>query len=92
VNGPLGDLAVLQVLQSSFPAVVLGRVFRAQTCMAWGGMLAGYLLAPSLLSWVRPSMMVAALGGMSVVAGLVGLVLRRWRWIPAGTISTEVAA
>jgi hypothetical protein len=92
VNGPLGDLAVLQVLQSSFPAAVLGRVFRAQTCIVWGGMLAGYLLAPSLLSWVRPSMMVAALGGMSVVVGLVGLALRRWRWIPAGTSSTVTGA
>jgi MFS family permease len=85
VNGPLGDLAVLQVLQSSFPTHVLGRVFRAQTCMAWGGMLAGYLLAPSLLSWVRPSTMVGALGGLSMAVGLVGLALRHWRWIPAGT-------
>ena len=92
VNGPLGDLAVLQVLQSSFPAAVLGRVFRTQTCMAWAGMLAGYLLAPSLLSWVRPSTMVGVLGGMSIVVGMVGLALRHWRRIPAGTSPTVADA
>ena len=92
VNGPLGDLAVLHVLQSSFSAAALGRVFRAQTCIAWGGMLAGYVLAPTLLSWVAASTMVAMLGALSAIIGLVGFGLARWGWIPAGPSPQVTAA
>jgi MFS transporter, DHA3 family, macrolide efflux protein len=79
VNGPLGDLTLVHMLQASFPPAVLVRVFRAQICMVWGGMLAGYLLAPLLLFWLPLSSMIQTLGAASAVAGLVGLPLSRVR-------------
>lgn len=75
VNGPLGDLAVLHLLQSSMRGSLLTRAFRAQTCIAWTGMLAGYLCAPQLLRWLSASSMVALLGAVTAAAGLVGVLL-----------------
>jgi MFS family permease len=77
VNGPLGDLTLVHMLQANFPPAVLVRVFRAQICISWGGMLVGYLLAPLLLFWLPLSSMIQTLGAASVVAGLVGLALSR---------------
>lgn len=73
VNGPLADLAILHLLQSSMPASLLVRAFRAQTCIVWSGMLLGYLVAPQLLRWLPASAMVALLGAITAAAGLAGL-------------------
>ena len=73
VNGPLADLTILHLLQSSMPASLLARAFRAQTCIAWSGMLLGYLIAPQLLRWLPTSSMVALLGAITAAAGLAGL-------------------
>jgi MFS transporter, DHA3 family, macrolide efflux protein len=73
VNGPLADLAVLHLMQSSVPASLLVNAFRAQTCIAWAGMLVGYLIAPQLLRWLPTSSMIALLGAITAVAGLAGL-------------------
>jgi MFS family permease len=73
VNGPLGDLTILHLLQSSMPASLLARALRAQTCIAWSGMLLGYLIAPQLLRWLPTSSMIALLGATTAAAGLAGL-------------------
>jgi hypothetical protein len=73
VNGPLADLTILHLLQSSVPASLLARAFRAQTCIVWSGMLIGYLIAPQLLRWLPASSMVALLGAITAAAGLAGL-------------------
>jgi hypothetical protein len=73
VNGPLADLAVLHLIQSSLPASLLAHAFRAQTCIVWSGMLVGYLIAPQLLRWLPTSSMIALLGTITAVAGLAGL-------------------
>jgi MFS transporter, DHA3 family, macrolide efflux protein len=73
VNGPLADLAVLHLMQSSLPAPLLVHAFRAQTCIAWSGMLVGYLIAPQLLRWLPTSSMIALLGAIAAVAGVAGL-------------------
>jgi DHA3 family macrolide efflux protein-like MFS transporter len=73
VNGPLADLATLHLLQSSVPASLLARAFRAQTCIVWSGMLLGYLIAPPLLRWLAAPAMVALLGAITAAAGLAGL-------------------
>src|SRR3954467_13048884 len=75
VNGPLADLTILHLLQSSMPALLLARAFRAQTCIVWSGMLLGYLLAPQLLRWLSASAMVAVLGAITAAAGLAGFAL-----------------
>ena len=76
VNGPLGDLAVLHLIQSSVPLPRLVHAFRAQTCIAWSGMLVGYLIAPQLVHWLSPSSMIALLGAVTAASGLAGLALR----------------
>lgn len=73
VNGPLADLTTLHLLQSSVPAPLLVRAFRAQTCIVWAGMLAGYLIAPQLLRWLATSSMIALLGAVTAATGLAGL-------------------
>jgi MFS transporter, DHA3 family, macrolide efflux protein len=73
VNGPLADLAVLHLMQSSLPASLLVHGFRAQTCIGWSGMLVGYLIAPQLLRWLPTSSMIALLGAITAGAGLAGL-------------------
>lgn len=75
VNGPLADLTTLHLLQSSVPASLLVRAFRAQTCITWSGMLFGYLIAPQLLRWLPASAMVALLGAITAAAGLAGFAL-----------------
>jgi hypothetical protein len=55
------------------PASLLARAFRAQTCIAWSGMLLGYVIAPQLLRWLPASSMVALLGALTAAAGLAGL-------------------
>jgi hypothetical protein len=72
VNGPLGDLTILYLLQSSIPASLLARAFRAHTCITWSGMLLGYLIAPQLLRWLPAPSMVALLGAITAAAGLAG--------------------
>jgi hypothetical protein len=73
VNGPLADLAALHLIQSTVPAPLMAHAFRAQTCIRWSGMLVGYLVAPQLLRWMPPSSMIALVGTITAVAGLVGL-------------------
>jgi hypothetical protein len=73
LNGPLADLAVLHLMQSSLPASQLVHAFRAQTCIGWSGMLVGYLIAPQLLRWLPTSSMIALLGAITAVAGVAGL-------------------
>jgi MFS family permease len=71
-NGPLGDLAVLHLMQSRLPASSLADAFRAQTCIGWSGMLVGYLIAPQLLRWLPTSSMIALLGAITIAAAIVG--------------------
>jgi DHA3 family macrolide efflux protein-like MFS transporter len=75
INGPLGDLALLDLLQRHFPAEALAAVFRVQICAAFGGVLLGYLLAPSLLHGLSTRAAIATFGAAALAAGLAGMAL-----------------
>jgi MFS family permease len=79
INGPLGDLTLLDLIQSSFPAESLAAVFRVQMCAVFGGLLLGYLCAPSLLHHLSTRAAVVAFGAAALASGLAGMPLLRAR-------------
>jgi DHA3 family macrolide efflux protein-like MFS transporter len=79
VNGPLGDLALLDLLQTRFPKEALTAVFRVQMCAVFGGLLLGYLVAPSLFHSLSTRAAIVAFGAAALAAGFAGAALLRRR-------------
>jgi hypothetical protein len=79
INGPLADLTLLDLIQTSFPPEALAAVFRVQVCAAFGGMLLGYLAAPSLFHGLSTRAAIVGFGAAALASGLAGapLVARR---------------
>jgi hypothetical protein len=75
INGPLGDLAMLNLLQTSFPPGAVARVYRVQVCVSWAGMLLGYAIAPSLFRHVALAPAISGLGACTVAVALAGFIL-----------------
>jgi len=79
INGPLGDLSMLHLLQTCFPPYRLAQVYRMQMCVEFAGMFAAYLAAPMLFGLFGTGPTIVAFGFASVVSGLVGLGFFAWR-------------
>jgi hypothetical protein len=79
INGPLADLTLLDLLQTSFPKEALAAVFRVQMCAVFGGLLLGYLAAPSLFHALSTRTAIVAFGAAALAAGLAGAALLRRR-------------
>lgn len=93
INGPLCDLALLELVQSSFPLHLLAPVFRVSSAMAVGGGLLAYVMMPTLLAHFTIRQVIFGSGVISALAGLAGAAYFAWRrWqssvprpiIPAG--------
>ncbi|MEA2756781.1 MAG: transporter, family, macrolide efflux protein [Aliidongia sp.] len=72
INGPLCDLALLDLMQSSFPLHVLAPVFRVQSAMAVGGILIAYLMTPTLFQHFPVRDVIFGSGAISAVSGMLG--------------------
>ena len=79
INGPLGDLSMLHLLQTCFPPYRLAQVYRMQMCVEFAGMFAAYLAAPALFDLVGTGPTIVAFGFASVVSGVAGLGFFAWR-------------
>jgi hypothetical protein len=79
INGPLGDLAMLHLLQTCFPPHRLAQVFRMQMCVAFAGMFLAYLMAPLLFAHIGLATTIMASGVATIVSGLIGLGFFAWR-------------
>jgi hypothetical protein len=79
INGPLCDLALLDLMQSSFPLHVLAPVFRVQGAMAVGGILIAYLMAPSLFQHFPVRDVIFGSGMIAAASGLLGAGYFAWR-------------
>ncbi|HEV2674007.1 MAG TPA: MFS transporter [Aliidongia sp.] len=79
INGPLGDLAILHLLQTCFPPHRLAQIYRVRMCVTFAGMLAAYLVAPTLfdLFGLAPTIMSAGLAAM--LSGFAGIGFFTWR-------------
>ena len=79
INGPLGDLAMLHLLQTCFPPQRLAQVYRMQMCTVSAGMFAAYLAAPLLFAWFGLAPTIVAAGAATMTTGLIGLCFFAWR-------------
>lgn len=75
INGPFENLALLHIIQHDFPPQRIAQVYRLQMCAVFGGSLAGYLMAPTLFAAFGLAPVIATLGGITLLTGLVGLAL-----------------
>ena len=75
-GGPMGELPMLVRIQADIPAPLVASVFRLRMIMDHAGILAGLLVAPSLLDLFGTTPVVALAGAVSIAAALVGL----WRF------------
>ena len=75
INGPFENLALLHLYQSRFPAQRLGQVYRVQMCSVFAGLLAAYLVAPTLFDRFGLAPMIMAAGAMTFAMGLLGFAL-----------------
>jgi MFS family permease len=79
INGPLGDLTLLDLLQTRFPPEALAAVFRVQMCAVFGGLLLGYLVAPSLFHGLSTRAAIVVFGAAALATGFAGAALLRRR-------------
>jgi hypothetical protein len=79
LNGPLGDLSMLHLLQTCFPPHRLAQVYRMQMCVIFTGMLLAYLAAPTLFATVGLGQTIVASGAASALSGVLGLGFFLWR-------------
>ncbi|GGF00045.1 MFS transporter [Aliidongia dinghuensis] len=79
LNGPLGDLAMLHLLQTSFAPHRLAQVFRMRMCVEFAGMFLGYLAAPVLFDHLGLATTIMGLGAATMLAGLAGIGFFAWR-------------
>jgi hypothetical protein len=75
VNGPYENLALLHIMQHDFPPQRIAQIYRLLMCAVFGGMLLGYLAAPVLFGIFGFAPIITAVGALTVLSGLVGLVL-----------------
>jgi MFS transporter, DHA3 family, macrolide efflux protein len=82
INGPLCDLALLDLMQSSFPLHALAPVFRVQGAMAVGGILIAFLMAPSLFQHFPVRDVIFGSGAIAAASGMLGAGFFAWRrWV-----------
>ena len=86
MNGPLGDLSMLHLLQTCFPPRRLAQVYRMQMCVEYAGMFAAYLAAPALFDLIGLAPTIILSGIASVLVGLAGLGFFAWRRAAAGAV------
>lgn len=79
LNGPLGDLAMLHLLQTCFPPHRLAQVYRMQMCVEFAGMFAVYLAAPTLFGLFGLAPTIMGAGAATMLSGLVGIGFFAWR-------------
>ncbi len=78
IGGPIGDLALLSVIQNELPRAQLGKVFSLRMCVEYGGSSAGLLIAAPLFALLPVRLGIAACATAILSFGLLGLV-RFWR-------------
>ncbi len=82
INGPLTELAMLNLLQQTFPLHLLAPTFRAQIALAVAGILAAYLAAPTLFELFPVRNVIFGCGVVSTVTGSIGVAyFARRRWL-----------
>ncbi|MEI9986677.1 MAG: hypothetical protein WDN69_27990 [Aliidongia sp.] len=69
INGPLCDLALLDLMQSNFPLHILAPVFRVQSAVAVGGILIAYLMTPALFQHFPVRDVIFGSGLISAISG-----------------------
>jgi MFS transporter, DHA3 family, macrolide efflux protein len=79
INGPLCDLALLDLMQSSFPLHLLAPVFRVQSAVAVGGILIAYLMTPFLFQHFPVRDVIFGSGAIATLSGLLGAGYFAWR-------------
>ena len=79
LNGPLGDLSLLYLLQTCFPPHRLAQVYRMQMCVIFTGMLLAYAAAPTLYACFGLRATIVASGIASALSGVAGLAFFAWR-------------
>ena len=79
LNGPMGDLAMLHLLQTCFPPHRLAQVYRMQMCVEFAGMAAAYLAAPALFARFGLAPTIMASGAAAMLSGLAGVGFFAWR-------------
>ncbi|HVJ55078.1 MAG TPA: MFS transporter [Aliidongia sp.] len=79
INGPVTELAMLNLLQASFPLHLLAPTFRVQIALAVAGIFAAYLLAPTLFQLFPVRNVIFGCGVVSTVAGSLGVAYFAWR-------------
>ena len=79
MNGPLGDLSMLHLLQTCFPPRRLAQVYRMQMCVEFAGMAAAYLAAPALFARFGLAPTIMASGAAAMLSGLAGVGFFAWR-------------
>ena len=70
------NLTMLHLMQHHFPPQRLAQVYRLQMCAIFGGLLAAYLVAPSLFGLFGLAPMIMAAGAMCFATGLARFALR----------------
>jgi MFS transporter, DHA3 family, macrolide efflux protein len=73
VNGPFENLALLHIIQHDFPPQRIAQVYRLQMCSVFGGLLIGYLVAPSLFGLFGLGATIMIIGAVTLATGIVGL-------------------
>jgi MFS transporter, DHA3 family, macrolide efflux protein len=79
INGPIGDLAMLHLLQTCFPPHKLAQVWRMQMCTVFAGMSAAYLMAPTLFGRFGLGPTIVGAGIATMLSGVAGLGFFAWR-------------
>ena len=86
INGPLGDLAMLHLLQTCFPPHRLAQVWRTYMCVVFAGMFLAYLVAPALFGLFGIGPTIMASGAAAALSGVAGLGFFVWRLSVAGAV------
>lgn len=72
LNGPLENLAMLQLIGAAGSPLRVAQLYRVQMCAAFSGLLIAYLAAPSLYAVLGLAPVIAGVGAACLGVGLLG--------------------
>lgn len=78
-NGPFENLAMLHLMQTRFQPHRIAQIYRLQMCAVFSGVLAAYLMSPSLFGWFGLAPTIMGGGAATFAIGLVGVGLAVWK-------------
>jgi MFS transporter, DHA3 family, macrolide efflux protein len=79
LGGPMGEIPLLTMLQSDFPADQIGKIYSLRVTIAGGGALLGLLLAAPVFAYLGVPAAISSSALAVLLVGVLGLLRFGWK-------------